>query len=84
MHLTRIKLKDGRYLVGYIGSWKPREGYLTLLGSDEKLMFDAMVTAITEDDRTGVIRNKAGKIIAPKIEDVDELQRAKEYLERFN
>jgi hypothetical protein len=83
MHITRIKLKDGDIIEGYIEKWHPVEGYLTLGGLTEQLKFEDMESAITYDERTGVIRDEDGKIVGTKIEDVDELQRAKDYIREF-
>ena len=83
MHTTKIKLKDGRQFEGYVRKWRPVEGYLTLGGLTEQLKFEDMESAITYDERTGVIRDEDGKIVGTKIEDVDELQRAKDYIREF-
>ncbi len=80
MHTTIIKLKNGDRFEGPIERFRPKEGYLTLLGYNRALYFDDMVSAVTIGERVGVIRDEDGKIIGSKIEDVDELARAKDML----
>ena len=70
MHITRIKMKNGKILEGWIEKFRPIEGYLTFNGSNKKIMFKDMVSAVTEGERISL--NKIGN--------EDELQRARDYL----
>jgi hypothetical protein len=83
MHITKLKLKDGSIVEGYIEKWKPVEGYLTLAGLDKQFKFEDMESAVTYDERTGVVRDENDKIVGVKIEDIDEIQRAKDYIRAF-
>lgn len=80
MHTTTVKMKDGRVFARPMGTFRPVEGWFTLLGNDEKLFFKDVESAITEGERVGYIRDENGKVVAPRIEDVDEVERAREYL----
>jgi hypothetical protein len=58
MHITYIKMKDGREYSGPIHLFRPvgtieLGGYMTLYGCDEKLPFSAMESAVTPDERGG-------------------------------
>ena len=71
MHLTTVKMKDGRTFQGPIWTWRPLEGYFTIPGdarAPEKIMFDDVESAVTENQRIRV----------DLIADQDELVRARE------
>jgi len=46
-------MKDGRVFCAPIQRFRPEEGYLILIGSDERLFIENMESAITEDPRFG-------------------------------
>jgi hypothetical protein len=69
MHDTVVKMKDGRKFIGGIWTFKPTEGFLTLIGIDETLYFKDMESAVTYGERLSV----------SKIGDQDEIERAKKY-----
>ena len=72
MHLTNIKMKDGREYNSPIKLFRPKEGYLTLFDTiieNEKLYFKDMESAITKGQRISI--NVIG--------DQDEIERAIEY-----
>jgi len=53
MHDTLVKMKDGRVFCSPIWQFRPLEGWMTLINCDEKLYFDDMESAVTEDERLG-------------------------------
>lgn len=53
MHTTYITMKDGRKLSGPIRKFKPLEGYMELITSEEKLYFHEIAEANTPDQRGG-------------------------------
>lgn len=65
MHNTKIKMKDGREYDSPIMRSRPIEGYLVLMGSDEKLRLDDIASAVTEGERGG---------------DMDELDNLRRYM----
>jgi len=72
MHITTIKMKDGRELSNPIELFRPEEGYIKLFGIDELLYFKDMCSAVTKGER----------ITATKFGDEDEIARAREYMRR--
>jgi hypothetical protein len=72
MHTTVVKMKDGRSIAAPVELFRPIEGYMTLFGSDEKLMFKDIESAITENERISI--NKIG--------DDDLLARARRHMEK--
>lgn len=64
-------MKNGKTFDGYIHFFRPEQGFLTLMGNEEKLFFKDMTSAITlqERYRQGEVR------------DQDEIERAKTYLQ---
>ena len=71
MHETVVKMKDGRMFCGNLWTWRPREGWFTLVGDDagpDRIMLRDVAEAFTKEQRTA----------APGITaDRDELQRAR-------
>lgn len=67
MHNTKIKMKDGREYESPIRRSRPIEGYLVLMGSDEQLRLDDMVSAVTQGAR-------------PSGDDMDELDNLRRYM----
>jgi len=65
MHNTNIKMKDGRIFCAPIYQFNIRLGFIQLFGVDEKLYFENMIYAITENQRVGI----------NTINTVDEIQR---------
>lgn len=81
MHTTLVKMKDGRTLSGILWMWRPREGWFEIVpdeGDAATIMFRDVERAVTRGERVGVIRDDKGKIVGPKIADVDELERARQ------
>ena len=72
MHNTKVVMKDGRVRDYPMDKWRPEEGYIILMDSDEKLYFKDMVSAITANER----------ISATKFGDEDEIERARDYMRR--
>lgn len=71
MHVTTVKTKDGKTFKGVLWTFKPEQGYMTLVGIYEhKIRFDNIVSATTEGERITV--NKIGT--------QDELGRAKKLM----
>lgn len=70
MRDTVVKTKDGRVFCGPIWEFKPKEGYLVIVTEDNdgKIFFKDMLSCVTGNQRVGINR----------IEDVDELKRARE------
>lgn len=54
MHDTRVKMKDGRTFCAPIWTYRPEDGYITLVGEGDKLYFRDMESCVTESDRISV------------------------------
>jgi len=68
MHKSIIKMKNGWEHRGYIWSFRPEEGWLSLVGTpDIKIYFKDILSAVTKNVRISI--NKIG--------DQDELERAR-------
>ena len=67
MHDTTVKMKDGRSFCGPIWSWRPEEGWFSIVG-EEPIDFRDVESAVTKGQRV-----RAGKDPI----DEDELQRAR-------
>ena len=67
MRDTIVEMKDGRKFCGPMWSFRPVEGYITLVGVVEPLYFRDMASCITKNERVGqgIVR------------DVDEIKRAR-------
>lgn len=77
-------MKDGTKWCGPLWTFRPEEGWLHLAGDPEdagpeKIYLRDIESCTTYGERVGVLRNSEGKIIGPRIEDVDELERARKY-----
>jgi len=55
---TVVEMKDGRCLIGPIWSWRPTEGWLSLVSDDapDRLYFRDMISAYTKNSRVGIDR----------------------------
>lgn len=80
MHLTRIKMKDGKEYIGII--WNVEDGlrkdppYITLRTYEKDIdvpLFE-IISAITEKERVGVRKGEDGRMYTI-IQDVDNLPR---------
>lgn len=76
---TRAVMKDGRTFWGSIWEWRPLDGYMTLVIDEaiypdppERFYFRDLASAVTYGERVGVASPGV-----PKIEDRDELLRAR-------
>lgn len=71
MHSTNVLMKSGQKHSGPIMLFRPKEGFLTLMGDDPgpdvKLYFRDMLSCVTEDERISI------NIIG----DEDQLERAR-------
>lgn len=72
MHDTFIVFKDGREACGPIWTWRPKDGYLSIVTSEDRfrgeLRFVDMESCVTQDQRIRI----------DKIADRDELERARD------
>lgn len=70
MHDTTVKMKDGRTFCGPIWSWRPADGWFSIVDSDspDRIHFRDVESVVTKGQRThpGII------------EDQDELARARD------
>jgi hypothetical protein len=80
MHMTHIKLKDGREFHSYILMFRPERGWLSLMQLDydddvlpNKIYFRDMVSAIRDQDRY-----KDHKTGEWEIGDIDVIQEARD------
>jgi len=79
MHTTKVEMKDGEVLYGVLWDFRPEEGWMKLVGcedngpdevpGDRVLYFRDMKSAVTLGQRVAL----------NKIEDQDEIARAKEF-----
>lgn len=69
MHDCLVKMKDGTTWCGPINLFRPKEGWMSLMGEDaqEKLFFRDMLSAVTKGER----------VCVSKIGDQDEIARAR-------
>lgn len=58
MHDTTVVMKDGRTFCNPIWIFRPKEGFLELVGVDEKLYFKDMISAWTDETRLNEERNE--------------------------
>ena len=72
MHNTKVVLKNGKVVSGFIMLWRPELGWMELQvdGKRKRISFDDIATAITENERVAINR----------IADQDEVQRARDYM----
>ena len=68
MHTTTMKTKDGRTYSGWLRQFKPEKNYFVLC--EQGFQFSEVESMVTEGDR----------LPGGKIGDLDELQRARDYL----
>jgi len=76
MHVTHVRFKNGKYVCGFVGRFRPREGYFLLeiasgkeAGSIKKYYFRNVKSMVTESERISILERSA---------DDDELERARE------
>lgn len=69
MHLTKVKLKNGKVLSGSLWEWRPREGWFTLTTNDglEEIRLAEVAAAFQQGQR----------VVVDRVQDVDLLQRAR-------
>lgn len=70
MHYTEVVLKDGREFSSPIQKFRPEEGWVTFMNSEERIYLRDIESAVTPGDRVSLHGG---------IQDVDMLEQAREF-----